>query len=99
MKDLNIKYIVLVFLMILYSCDKEYDFQSENKVAVNTLESSEITKNTANNTKPTEKIIILGNTIWITILLLTFKTSITKYISISDKYLVNLNILFDSIKW
>lgn len=47
MKDLNIKYIVLVFLMILYSCDKEYDFQSENKVAVNTLESSEITKNTA----------------------------------------------------
>ena len=33
--------------MILYSCDKEYDFQSENKVAVNTLESSEITKNTA----------------------------------------------------
>lgn len=47
MKDLNIKYIVLVFLMLLYSCDKEYDFQSENKVAVNTLESSEITKNTA----------------------------------------------------
>lgn len=47
MKDLNIKYIVLVFLMILYSCDKEYDFQSENKVAVNTLESSEITKKTA----------------------------------------------------
>ena len=47
MKDLNIKYIVLVFLMLLYSCDKEYDFQSENKVAVNTLESSEITKKTA----------------------------------------------------
>ena len=40
MKDLNIKYIVLLFLMILYSCDKEYDFHSENKVAVNTLESS-----------------------------------------------------------
>ena len=31
--------------MILFSCDKEYDFQSDNKVAVNTLESSEITKN------------------------------------------------------
>ena len=46
MKNLiKIKYIFLVFLMILFSCDKEYDFQSDNKVAVNTLESSEITKN------------------------------------------------------
>lgn len=63
-KFTKIIYIFLMIFMTLSSCDEEYDFQNENKVAVNTIESSQITKNaviikavvnTNNGSKLTEK--------------------------------------------